>query len=73
MRPISLKYFHQFVITLPGSATYFLEVGARVSIKVTIKMSLRGKKNSGNSNFMVVFLKQKRRTASKKFKTFIIN
>ena len=38
--------FDQFYITWPcsGSVTYLLEVGARVSLKVTIKGFPRGKK-----------------------------
>ena len=35
--------FDQFGITIPCSATHFLQVGARVSLKVTTKGSLRGK------------------------------
>ena len=34
----------QIYITIPCSATYFLEVGARVSLKVATKGSFRGKK-----------------------------
>ena len=37
------KHFDQFGITIPCSAIYFLEVGARVSLKVATKMSIRGK------------------------------
>ena len=40
--------FNQFDITLPCSARYFLEVGARVSLKVAIKGPRRGKENSEN-------------------------
>ena len=36
--------FDQFRITKPCSATYFLEVSARVSLKVATKQSSRGKK-----------------------------
>ena len=36
--------FDQFGITIPCSATYFLEVGARVSLKVASKGSIRRKK-----------------------------
>ena len=35
--------FDQFGITMPCSATYFLEVGARVSLKLATKGFLRGK------------------------------
>ena len=38
------KVFHQFGITIPCSAIYFLEVGAHVSLKVATKGCLRGKK-----------------------------
>ena len=34
----------QFGISIPCSATYFLEVGADVSLKVATKGSIRGKK-----------------------------
>ena len=37
VRPKSLKFFDQFGITIPCSATYLLEVGARVSLKVATK------------------------------------
>ena len=40
--------FNQFDITLPCSVRYFLEVGARVSLKVAIKGPRRGKENSEN-------------------------
>ena len=40
--------FDQIGITLPRSARYFLEVGARVPLKVAIKGSRRGKENSEN-------------------------
>ena len=43
--------FNQFDITIPCSATYFLEVGARVSFKIAIKGSPRGKKYSENIDF----------------------
>ena len=36
--------FYQFGITIPCSATYFLEAGARVLLKVATKGSVRGKK-----------------------------
>ena len=36
--------FDQFGMTIPCSATYFLEVGAHVSLKVATKVSLEGKK-----------------------------
>ena len=40
--------FDRFGITIACSDTYFLEVGARVSLKVATKRSIRGKKNSEN-------------------------
>ena len=42
--------FNQFDITIPCSATYFLEVGAHVSLKVATKGNLE------NLDFLVVFL-----------------
>ena len=36
--------FYQFGITIPCLTTYFLKVGAGVSMKVATKGSLRGKK-----------------------------
>ena len=36
--------FDQFDIPIPCSAAYFLEVGAHVSLKVSTKGSIRGKK-----------------------------
>ena len=41
-------FFYQFGITIPCSGTSFLEVGARVSLKVATKRSLTGKKTSEN-------------------------
>ena len=43
--------FNQFDITVPYSITYFLEVGACVSLKVATEGSLRGKKYSENLDF----------------------
>ena len=57
----------------PCSTTYFLEVGTRVSLKLATKGFLRSKKNFENLAFQVVFLKQKRRSANKKFEIFLIN
>ena len=61
------KVFDQFGITIPCSATYFLEVGARFSLKVATNSFLRGKRNLA---FLVVFVKQKRRSVTKKFAKF---
>ena len=55
MRPKDLNFFYQLGITIPCSATYFLEVGARVSLKVATKRPVRGKKTE-NLDFSVVFL-----------------
>ena len=43
--------FHQFAIAIPCLATYFLEVGARLSLKVATKESFRGKKDSKKLDF----------------------
>ena len=43
--------FDPFGIYIPCSATCFLEVGARVSLRVATKQSIRGKKNSENLHF----------------------
>ena len=43
--------FDQFGIAIPCLATYFLEVGAHVSIKAATKVSIRVKKNSENLDF----------------------
>ena len=43
--------FDQFGIAIPFLATYFLEVRARVSLKVATKGSIRGKENSQNLDF----------------------
>ena len=37
------NFFNQFGITIPSSATYCLEVGAHISLKVATKGSIRGK------------------------------
>ena len=46
-----LNAFTQLDIAIPCSATYFLEVGVRVSLKVATKSSPRGKENSENLDF----------------------
>ena len=43
--------FDQLEITISCSATNFLEVGARVSLKVATKVSSRGKKSSESLDF----------------------
>ena len=48
--------------TTPCLATYSLEVGARFSLKIATKTSLRGKKTQ---IFRVTFLKQKRSSVTK--------
>ena len=65
--------FHEFTVGKPCPATYFLEVGARASLKLATKVFLRGKKNSENLAFQVALLKQKRRNAAKKFEMFLMN
>ena len=62
-----------YTFTIPCSATYFLEVGARISLKVATKRYPRGKKSSEKLHFQVVFLKQKCKSANKKFGMFLIN
>ena len=57
VRPKSLNYFDQFGITIPCSATYFLEVGACFSLKVATKGSIRDKKDSEELDFYIAFLK----------------
>ena len=44
---------------MPCSATYFLEVGGRVSFKVATKGSFRGKKDSKKIGFLGCFSKAK--------------
>ena len=63
----------QFGITIPCPSIYFLEVEARVLLKVATKVSPRGKTNSENSDFWVAFLKKKRRSATKTFEISLIN
>ena len=58
---------------MPCSATYLLEVGWCVSLKVGSKVCPRGKRNSEILDFKVVFLKQKSRSATKQFEMFLIN
>ena len=50
-----------------------MEVGVRVSMKLATKGFLRDKKNSEDLAFGVVLLKQKQRSATKKFGIFLIN
>ena len=65
--------FDQLGISIPCSDTNFLEVGARVSLKVATKGFFRGKKNSENLAFLIIFVKQKRRSATKKSEMFLMN
>ena len=58
---------------MPCSATYFLEVGARVSLKVAAKKFFRGKKVRKFSIFKAIILKQKFRSATKKNGVPLIN
>ena len=48
--------FNRFGITIPCSTTYALEVGARDSLKVATRGSIRGEKPPENLDFSVVFL-----------------
>ena len=43
---------------MPCSDPYFLEVRARLSLKVATKGCMKGKNNSENLDFYVVFIKQ---------------
>ena len=65
--------FNQFGSTIPCLARYFLEILARLSIKVATKVSSRVKINSQILDFKAVFPKQKRRSATKKLEMFQIN
>ena len=56
---------------MPDSGTYFLEVCAQVSLKVATKGSFGGEKILKLSNFKVIFLKQKRRSVTKKWGVFV--
>ena len=51
----SLDDFLRFI---PGTATHFLEVSARLSPKVTTNSSFRGKEISKISFFKAIILKQ---------------
>ena len=64
--------FDQFGITIPCSVTYFLEVGALLSLRVATKESIKGKATIKRLIYGC-FLKQKGRSATKKFKMFLIN
>ena len=57
-------------MSIPCSVTYFLEVGAHVSLKVATKVSLRGKETLEIYSFS--FLRQ-RRSAIKKVEVSLIN
>ena len=46
---------HRFCIIIPCSVTYFLEVGARVSLKVTTKVFFRGKNPVKIEIFILLF------------------
>ena len=71
MRPKIWSVFNQFDITIPCWATYFLEVGVSISLKVATKGSPRGKKKSEKLDFEVVFVNQKWRSATKMFEVFL--
>ena len=53
------------------SATYFPEVGAGVSLKVTTKVSPKGENNSEISDFSL-FLRQKWWSVTQAFETILI-
>ena len=65
--------FDQFGVGKPCSTTYFLQVGARNSLKLATKWFLRCKKSSENWAFQVALLNQERSNATKKFEMFLIN
>ena len=58
-----LFVFNKFGISIHCSATYFLRVGASVSLKVATKVSFRGTKIQKFSIFRAFFRKQKWRSA----------
>ena len=53
---------NKFGILIPFSAIYFLEVGARISLKVATKGSSRGKKSSKSLDSQATFLNQMQRS-----------
>ena len=55
-----------FWIAYSVSATYFMEVSARVSLRVATKSLFRGKKSSKITIFDNIIVKQKRKSAIKK-------
>ena len=60
----------KFGISIPYSATYFLEVGARVSLKVATIVFFRGKNVQKFSFFKAYSLTQKRGSATKAIYVF---
>ena len=58
---------------MPNLETYFLEVSAHVSIKVVTSNSFKDKKNLEYLDFWIIYLKVKRRNATKKSKVSLIN
>ena len=62
----------QFGISIPCSATFFLQVGAHASLKVTTKESFRGKNTLKIKTFSL-FFKAKTESATKKVEMFLIN
>ena len=58
---------------LLDSDTYFLELSAHVSLKEASNVSFRGRKIQKFSILNAFLLKQKRRSAIKKFEVFLIN
>ena len=58
--------YDKFGIITPSPAKYHVEVSAPFSMKAVTKACLRGKNSSENLDFQATFLKQKRRSATKK-------
>ena len=68
-----MEQLNRFGIIIPCLAKYFLDVGALVSLKVTTKTSFRDKNYFENLDFQGNFLKQQRRSATKKIKVSTID
>ena len=68
----NLCFSVDFGMLMSWATSDFLKVRARFSLKVATKGSARSK-NTENLDFYVVFPKQKRRSATKKFEMFLIN
>ena len=66
-------FLYQLGVGKPSSTTYFVQVGARVSLKLANKVFLRGKKSHENIAFQVALLKEKCMSTAKNFETFLIS